>query len=76
MRLLQKSDALNKAHSLVVDNFFTDMTLGSDLLVQNTYLTGTVRRNRRGVPKKVVAKKLQAMEQFAVCSGERQVVSW
>ena len=76
MRLLQKSDALNKAHSLVVDNFFTDMNLGSDLLVQNTYLTGTVRRNRRGVPKKVVAKKLPPMEQFAMRSGERLVVSW
>ena len=76
MHLMRQSNVLNKGHSLIIDNFFTDMKLGADLLAQQMYLTGTLRKNRRGILKKVLAAKLQPKQQFAMRSRDQLVVCW
>ncbi|UYV73243.1 hypothetical protein LAZ67_10002324 [Cordylochernes scorpioides] len=50
MKLLTNSNLLNKGHHIVVDNFFTSIDLARDLAKNGTYLTGTVRANRKGFP--------------------------
>ena len=49
---------LNKGYKLYTDNFYTSPKLVKDLLNDGTYLTGTVRANRRGFPKDLVGAKL------------------
>ena len=44
--LLSSGGFLNKFYHVYCDSSFTSLKLGSDLLVRNTYLTGTLRRNR------------------------------
>ena len=44
---------LDRGYSLYVDNFYTSPTLAKDLFCHSTHLTGTLDRNRRGVPKQV-----------------------
>ncbi|KAK9686624.1 Transposase IS4 [Popillia japonica] len=38
---------LNSGREIILDNWYTSMRLGEFLLTQNTYLTGTIRSNRR-----------------------------
>ena len=45
---------LNQGYSLYVDNFYTSPTLASDLFEQKTHITGTLDRNRKGVPPEVI----------------------
>ena len=56
MGLMRMSNYLNKAYHVFCDNYFTGVQLASDLLGLGTYLTGTLRRNRRHLPKGVKAK--------------------
>jgi hypothetical protein len=44
MKLLRESDLLG--HHVFCDNFFTSLILARRLLTANTYLTGTMRKNR------------------------------
>jgi hypothetical protein len=46
MKLLRESDLLEKWHHVFCDNFFTSLILARSLLTANTYLTGTIRKNR------------------------------
>lgn len=49
-KLLLMGNYLNKGYHLFTDNFFTSLHLAKSLLKQNTYLTGTIRRNRKEIP--------------------------
>jgi hypothetical protein len=42
---------VGKGHHLYCDNYFSSPNLALKLLQQNTFLTGTVRRNRKHMPK-------------------------
>ncbi|XP_065214029.1 piggyBac transposable element-derived protein 4-like [Planococcus citri] len=42
---------LNRGRLLVVDNFYTSVPLAERLLTKKTYILGTVRSNRRRIPK-------------------------
>ncbi|KAJ8932343.1 hypothetical protein NQ314_014708 [Rhamnusium bicolor] len=53
---------LNKGRTIVTDNFYTGMELASELLDKNTHLIGTLRKNRRGLPKEVTSTKLKKGE--------------
>ena len=44
------SDVKGKHHHIYFDNFFTSVNLLDDLLRDNIYACGTVRRNRKGFP--------------------------
>ena len=50
VKLLEMADLLRKGYHVFCDNFFTGIQLALDLLTKKTYITGTIRRNRTGLP--------------------------
>jgi hypothetical protein len=56
--LLAQAELLNKGYHLRTDNWYTKCKLASDLLQQNTLLTGTVRSNSKGLPSAIINAKL------------------
>ncbi|XP_045765134.1 piggyBac transposable element-derived protein 4-like [Maniola jurtina] len=52
-------DLLNKGHTLYTDNWYTSVDLARQLIDQETHLVGTIRKNRRQLPKDVVTAKLR-----------------
>lgn len=56
---------LNCGRTLVTDNWYTSVDLATQLLENQTHLIGTLRKNRVGVPKEVVEKKLRVGESIA-----------
>ena len=61
---------LNLGHRLYVDNFYTSVQLFKALSAQNTVVCGTIQTNRKWYPQKLVQKKLDIGESFALRSGE------
>lgn len=47
LSLLQNCNLLNKWYHVVCDNFFTSIPLAQKLLEKMTYITGTLRSNRK-----------------------------
>lgn len=56
----------DKGHTLATDNWYTSLELAYQLLEKQTHLIGTLRKNRRGLPKAVVDSKLQKGEAMAM----------
>ncbi|KAL6417077.1 hypothetical protein ACFW04_013006 [Cataglyphis niger] len=50
VNLLKDSNCLNKGHHIFVDNFFTSVELARYLYSKDTFLTGTIRRNKKCIP--------------------------
>lgn len=72
-KLLSIGNYLNKGYHLFTDNFYTSLRLAKALLEQNTYITGTIRRNRKEIPpeakKAIVGEaKYLAHENVLMCS--------
>ncbi|VDK68263.1 unnamed protein product [Cylicostephanus goldi] len=44
---------------LYTDNFYTSIPLAKTLLSHQTHLVGTLRKNRRGLPREVISRKLK-----------------
>lgn len=42
---------------MTIDNFFTSLSLATKLITKRTSLVGTIRRNKRELPKLVKSKK-------------------
>ncbi|KAL8566792.1 hypothetical protein ACOMHN_005743 [Nucella lapillus] len=59
MRLLTACNFLNRGHHLGIDNYFSSPQLFTDLYQQGTTATGTVRANRRGLPRAALNQRLQ-----------------
>lgn len=55
-KLLKIGQYLNKGYHLFVDNFFLSLPLAKYLFSQQTYVTGTLRRNRKGIPDRMKTK--------------------
>ncbi|XP_078594315.1 uncharacterized protein LOC144872080 [Branchiostoma floridae x Branchiostoma japonicum] len=53
---------LGRGHHLGVDNYFSSPQLFQELYQQGTTATGTVRSNRKGLPRQAVNKKLRNNE--------------
>lgn len=51
----------NSGRNVTTDNFFTDITLAEDLLACNVTLLGTMRKNRKDLPKCLVNVKKRAI---------------
>ena len=51
LKLMEK--LLDRGHALYVDNFYTSVPLAEALLNRKTLLCGTVRKNRKHLPKKL-----------------------
>ena len=68
--VLDLADDLLECHrTVVVDNFFTNISLAESLLRNNTYLIGTLRSNRAGSGHDVVRKKLKRGEVYGLQSN-------
>ncbi|XP_068619896.1 LOW QUALITY PROTEIN: piggyBac transposable element-derived protein 4-like [Battus philenor] len=66
----------DKGHTLATDNWYTSLELAYRLLVKQN-LIGTLRKNRRGLPKAVVDSKLQKGETMAMENeDEVTVLKW
>ncbi|KAG8261581.1 zinc finger protein [Homalodisca vitripennis] len=55
-RLLEMAGLLNKGYHIFCDNFFTSLKLAKYLYSKCTFLTGTMRINRKGLPDSVKPK--------------------
>ena len=58
MRLLRESDLLSRGHHVGMDNYFTSPALLDELYAHQTTATGTVRVNRKGLPKLALRRRL------------------
>lgn len=56
VNLMEMGNYLNKGFHLYLDNFFTSIPLARYLYSKLTWLTGTLRLNRKGVPKQLKGK--------------------
>lgn len=55
--VLDLTKDLGNGYNITTDNFFTSLKLGKELLKQNKTLTGTMRKNRKEVPKTMLPNK-------------------
>ncbi|KAF9406815.1 hypothetical protein HW555_012954 [Spodoptera exigua] len=53
---------LEKGHTLYTDNWYTSIDLGRKLLDKETHLVGTLRKNRKYLPKDVINGKIKKGE--------------
>lgn len=67
---------LDRGHVLYTDNFYTSVPLAQQLLDRKTYLCGTLRKNRKHLPEKVVSAKLKKNDVVALRSREIMVSKW
>lgn len=49
-KLLEIGQYLNKGYHIFIDNFFTSIPLATYLYEKLTFVTSTIRRNRKGIP--------------------------
>lgn len=50
---------LDHGRIVVTDNFYTSLPLATDLLNRKTHTVGTLRQNRKGLPKEVTTAKIK-----------------
>ena len=62
VRLFTESSLLNRGHHVGLDNYFSSPKLFFYLLKENTLATGTVRTNRKGLPKQMLKTPLRPQE--------------
>ncbi|CAB3229490.1 unnamed protein product [Arctia plantaginis] len=67
----------NEGRVLVADNFYSSLDLVEELLEKKTFYCGTLRSNRRGLPKQFMSKKLKKgeVEGIMLPSGVK-VIKW
>lgn len=53
---------LNEGRTLYVDNFYTDYELAKSMLDKKTHLVGTLRANKKYLPKEVIQAKIKRGE--------------
>lgn len=62
--LLEKTNLLGKGYHVYIDNWYTKIPLAEDLLQRGTYLTGTIRKNSKGLSAELTSKRLVPGETF------------
>lgn len=65
---------LDCGRTIFVDNYYTSIELAHKLLNRQTHLVGTLRKNRKGNPKDVIAEKLRKGEVIAKESNSGVVI--
>jgi len=62
---------LDRGHFLAMDNFYTDLVLFEALVSNNTHCIGTVRKNRRFLPKDIINRKWRKAERGVIVASYR-----
>ena len=69
-------DYLCKGHHIFLDNYYNSVPLTQYLSNNQTYVTGTLRKDRVGIPTNVLRKKLKKGEMTWGCNKEVTVAKW
>ena len=69
-------DFLDKGYVLFMDNFYNSVSLTKALTSKSTYVCGTLRSNRKGNPKDVIAEKLKKGEMVWRRNMDVTVCKW
>ena len=64
---------LKEGRTLFVDNFYTSYELARSFLEQQTHVVGTLRSNKKGIPKEIMQAKLKKGEMVS-CEDENGIV--
>ncbi|XP_035206016.1 piggyBac transposable element-derived protein 4-like [Stegodyphus dumicola] len=67
---------LNKGYCLTMDNYYNSPELGEMLLKSKTDFFGTLRPNRKDLPKELKTKKLKKGDLFAYQRGKMMIMRW
>ena len=67
---------LNKGYHVFTDNYYNSVALTEFLSKQGTYLTGILRKDRKGNPKAVTAAKLKKAEMIWRIKDDVSVCKW
>lgn len=67
---------LNQNRILYCDNFYNSIPLAEDLLNRNTYVCGTLRKDRVGIPYQILSQKLQRGEIVAYSRENIKLIKW
>ena len=70
------NDFLDKGYSLFTDNYYNSVGLANYLTKRSTYITGTLRKDRKGNPKSVTKAMLKKGEVVWKSQGEVVVCKW
>ena len=76
MRLLHENRLLGTGHCLYTDNYYTSPELAQELYLKNTFLCGTVRGNRKGLPAACTQAKLKRGETVFRRSDVMLALKW
>ena len=60
--MMENANLLDKGHHLYLDNYYSSPELCEELYFRDTFTTGTVRLNRKGIPLAVRNAKLKTSE--------------
>ena len=71
LKLLRDSRLLGKGFHIFCDSFFTSLNLANQLLSEQTYLTGTMRRSR---PMPHIIKNARPQQGTAIYARQRQKI--
>lgn len=74
--LLARSGLLGKGHKIFLDNYYTSPELAAELDANDTYLCGTVRVNRKGMPRAFPLIKLKAGDSVYRRKGNMLVIKF
>ena len=74
LKLIEK--LLDCGRVLYVDNFYTSVSLAEELLKRKRLLCGTLRKNKKHLPKNVVSSKYKKGQQIAKRKGRIIVQKW
>ncbi|XP_072400595.1 uncharacterized protein [Diabrotica undecimpunctata] len=67
---------LDTGRTLYADNFYSSVPLVQDLLERTLYC-GTLRTNRKGLPKTIVTRKMKSYEVIGMCNKQGiKVIKW
>ena len=68
---------LDCGRRLFTDNFYTSIPLAENLIKRRTHMIGTIRKNRKGLPKEVREKKLKRESIVAQQNGDGiTIIKW
>lgn len=74
MQLLE--DKLQSGHSIYMDNYYNSFTLAKRLLDNNTYCTGTLRKDLKENPQEVIQKTLKKGENVSLFREGIHIGKW
>ena len=74
--LLEKCKFLDKDHNIYMDNYYTSSELAEELYFRQTYCCGTVKMNRKDMPKTLAKANIQPLQSAFLHKGPLLCLKW